>query len=80
MSASTRLHDLLLRWEDLNKQGRPISAEELCQDCPELGRAVARADRRSAIGRSPACVGLGARPGNAESSWGDWRRTQSNAG
>src|SRR5262249_52177068 len=31
-----RLIDLLLRAEDLQQQGRPITAAELCRDCPEL--------------------------------------------
>jgi WD40 repeat protein len=31
-----RLQDLLLRWEEQCRQGRPIAAEELCRDCPEL--------------------------------------------
>ncbi|HET6574804.1 MAG TPA: protein kinase [Fimbriiglobus sp.] len=31
-----RLIDLLLRAEDLRQQGRPITSEELCRDCPEL--------------------------------------------
>src|SRR5262245_172954 len=31
-----RLIDLLLRAEDLQQQGRPITAEDLCRTCPEL--------------------------------------------
>jgi serine/threonine-protein kinase len=37
-----RLSELLLRWEDLRAQGREISAEELCVDCPEQATEVAR--------------------------------------
>ncbi|HEY7327878.1 MAG TPA: protein kinase [Gemmataceae bacterium] len=36
MSVNERLADLLLRWEELKEQGRPVSPEELCRDCPEL--------------------------------------------
>jgi WD40 repeat protein len=35
-STADRLHDLLLRWEELCRQGRPVAVEELCRDCPEL--------------------------------------------
>src|SRR5262245_7792908 len=35
MSAD-RLGDLLLLWEEQHEQGRPVSPEELCRDCPEL--------------------------------------------
>ncbi len=31
-----RLDELLLRWDELRRQGRDISAEELCGDVPEL--------------------------------------------
>src|SRR5215218_3516565 len=31
-----RLMDLLLRWDELWRQGRPPAAEELCPDDPEL--------------------------------------------
>src|SRR6516162_6626231 len=30
------LGDLLLRWEELHEQGRSVTPEELCGDCPEL--------------------------------------------
>jgi WD40 repeat protein/serine/threonine protein kinase len=37
MSTDSRLHDLLLRWEEARDQGGAgPSAEELCADCPEL--------------------------------------------
>ena len=36
MAADDRLEDLLGRWEDLRRQGRAASLEELCRDCPEL--------------------------------------------
>ena len=31
-----RLGELLLRWDELRRQGREMSAGELCADCPEL--------------------------------------------
>ena len=36
MTHDPRLGDLLLDWEEAMQQGRPVSAEELCRDCPEL--------------------------------------------
>ncbi|HEY7329549.1 MAG TPA: protein kinase [Gemmataceae bacterium] len=36
MSVNERLGDLLLRWVELQKQGKPITPEELCRDHPEL--------------------------------------------
>src|SRR5262249_21146611 len=36
MSADSRLMDLVVRWEDQRKEGRPVSVEELCRACPEL--------------------------------------------
>jgi WD40 repeat protein/serine/threonine protein kinase/Tfp pilus assembly protein PilF len=37
-----RLSELLLRWEDQRAQGRDVTAEELCRDCPEQTPEVAR--------------------------------------
>ena len=31
-----RLGEMLLRWDELRRQGRDLSAGELCADCPEL--------------------------------------------
>ena len=31
-----RLAELLLQWEEILEQGRDVSAEELCRECPEL--------------------------------------------
>jgi len=36
MSADSQVRELLLEWETLRKQGRIVSAESLCRDCPEL--------------------------------------------
>src|SRR5262249_44458301 len=36
MTLDERLVDLLMRAEDLRDRGTPVTAEELCRDCPEL--------------------------------------------
>jgi serine/threonine protein kinase len=36
MTLDTRIQDLLQRWHELRRQGRVLSAEELCGHCPEL--------------------------------------------
>jgi serine/threonine-protein kinase len=36
MSDQTRIDALVLRYEELRAQGKPISSAELCRDCPEL--------------------------------------------
>jgi serine/threonine-protein kinase len=36
MANAELISDLLLRWEDLREQGKTITAEELCQDYPDL--------------------------------------------
>ena len=47
MTTDDTLAELLLRWEELHEQGRDVSAEELCRDCPQL--AAALADRIRAL-------------------------------
>jgi tetratricopeptide (TPR) repeat protein len=42
MTDEDRLAELLLRWEELHEQGRDVSAEDLCQDCPHLAPELAR--------------------------------------
>jgi WD40 repeat protein/predicted Ser/Thr protein kinase len=42
MPLDERLADLLLRWEELHEQGRAVTPEELCRDCPELFDEVRR--------------------------------------
>jgi serine/threonine protein kinase len=37
-----RLGELLLRWDEMRRQGRDVSAGELCADCPELVDEVRR--------------------------------------
>jgi hypothetical protein len=36
MGSDPRVAELLERWQELRRQGRVVSAEELCCDCPEL--------------------------------------------
>lgn len=36
MSTSERLGDLLLHWQELQQQGKELTPEEICADCPEL--------------------------------------------
>ena len=36
MSEPVSAASLLVRWEQLREQGQPITAEELCRDCPQL--------------------------------------------
>jgi hypothetical protein len=36
MDDDARLEELLLRWEELRREGNPATATELCRDCPEL--------------------------------------------
>jgi len=37
-----RLDELLLRWEELSESGQELSAEQFCQDCPELAEELHR--------------------------------------
>ena len=37
-----RLGELLLRWDELRRQGCDETARELCTDCPELVEELAR--------------------------------------
>lgn len=36
MSVEERIEDLILRWQQLQNQGRSVTPEQLCRDCPEL--------------------------------------------
>jgi hypothetical protein len=56
----SRLSELLSRWQDLNEQGRDISVEDLCADCPGLA-----ADLRRLIAALKA-IGTVIRPGESE--------------
>jgi hypothetical protein len=42
MEADDRLELLILRWQELHEAGRPVSARELCADCPELMETLQR--------------------------------------
>jgi hypothetical protein len=47
-----RLLDLLVRWDELRRQGRDATADDICSDCPELagklrGRIEARGNPSS---------------------------------
>src|SRR5699024_6877749 len=37
-----RLLSLLVRWDELHRQGREVSPEELCAECPELVEELRR--------------------------------------
>ena len=47
MPLDPRLADLLLRWEQHRVQGRVVTAEELCRECPDLTQQLA--ERMSAL-------------------------------
>ena len=36
MSETSSVSTLVLRWQEFREQGRLVSAEELCADCPQL--------------------------------------------
>ncbi len=36
LRTDSRLSELLLRWEERQRSGQTVSAEDLCTDCPEL--------------------------------------------
>jgi hypothetical protein len=42
MEADERLEQLILRWQELHEAGRPVTARELCADCPELTETLQR--------------------------------------
>jgi tetratricopeptide (TPR) repeat protein/tRNA A-37 threonylcarbamoyl transferase component Bud32 len=42
MPLDERISDLLLQWEEAREQGRDLTPEELCRDCPEFLAEVAR--------------------------------------
>src|SRR5262245_28006729 len=42
MSTTTTASELLLHWQELRRQGKCLSAEELCADCPELAEELRR--------------------------------------
>ena len=40
MADPARLDDLLIRWEESREEGREVSVEQLCADCPELAGSL----------------------------------------
>jgi len=51
-SDESRLIELVVHWDELRRQGQPVSVEELCRDCPELlGDVQLRIDALSAVDR-----------------------------
>src|SRR5689334_19203782 len=67
MNSDPRVSELLLRWEELHEQGRPVPVEELCRDCPhlldELRRQVRALEAMGRLVQEP-------RPGTAENTLG----------
>jgi hypothetical protein len=69
-----RVEDLLLRWEQLREQGRSVSAEELCGDCPELLPDLRqRIEALAAMNRALATLPLGEPKTEAAVTGGGWR-------
>jgi hypothetical protein len=66
MSTGNCLDELLLRWEGLLRQGRTVSAEELCRNCPEL-----RTELQSRIDALLALDPMLGRRGDAEAAFKD---------
>jgi len=40
MAESARIQELFQRWQEARRQGKSVSVEELCQDCPDLTAAL----------------------------------------
>ncbi len=40
MTNPVSVDDLVLRWQELRQEGKSVSAEELCKECPELAPAL----------------------------------------
>src|SRR6185436_5976437 len=55
MNQDDRLSDLLVIWEERKRAGQPVSAEELCHDCPDLIPELTR--QIHAIGSMNALLG-----------------------
>jgi len=56
MSTAPQVADLLLAWQDARGQGKSISADELCADCPELLSDLRR--QTEAISAMEAMLGM----------------------
>src|SRR5262245_5400053 len=58
MSDVEHISELLLRWDDLREQGRDVTAEALCRDCPQLtGEGRRRIEALEAVYRVPNAAG-----------------------
>ncbi|MBI3408861.1 MAG: SUMF1/EgtB/PvdO family nonheme iron enzyme [Planctomycetes bacterium] len=55
MTSSTRVLELLVRWQELHEQGDSITPEELCRECPELAEEVKK--RLEGLGQLAAFMG-----------------------
>jgi serine/threonine-protein kinase len=58
MATVTGVSDRLLRWQDARRQGKRLTAEELCADCPEL--AAELRGQIEALESMESLLGLGA--------------------
>jgi tetratricopeptide (TPR) repeat protein/serine/threonine protein kinase len=47
--AANLLEELIRRWQEAQQQGRPLTVEELCADCPQLTEAL----RQAVAGQQP---------------------------
>jgi serine/threonine protein kinase len=79
MEADDRLEQLILRWQESHEAGRPVSARELCADCPELTETLQRCMEALAYWESFLQIGtmlepsLEAAPGAFASAFGKYR-------
>src|SRR5437763_1236228 len=53
MNSDPRVGHILNRWQQLRRQGRAPSLEELCADCPELHDAIGRQIKARTAPQSP---------------------------
>src|SRR5579864_8580201 len=53
MSNETRISELLHHWRLLREQGRTVTPEELCGDCPELATELIKQIREMALVEMP---------------------------
>src|SRR5947209_20560325 len=58
MATAPEASELLLRWQDLRRQGTPVTPEELCAGCPERAAELRRQIR--AVESMEAMLGVGA--------------------
>ena len=62
MPPAERISELLLQWDELREQGRHVSVDELCRDCPELlpeAEPAIAVLRQLEAGASIGCTGTG---------------------